>query len=181
MAQVLRPVFIGELVVSANPEDVLVAYGLGSCVVVCLYDPLVRVGGMLHALLPTNRAPFLSGVPLRNGTPLRNGADTRPTKFVDQGVPLLIAQVLDLGAKSFRLVARLCGGANMLAHTGLEGRADHIGQLNIQAAESALRSARVRLRASATGGRGGRTVKLHMADGRVTVKTLKESEYVLES
>lgn len=168
MAQVLQPVFIGELTVSDDPDDVLVAYGLGSCVAVCLYDPLVRVGGLLHALLPTDRM----------GGRARPG---QPAKFVDQGVPLLIAQVLDLGAKRFRLVARLCGGANMLAHTGLEGRADRIGQLNIQAAESALRSARVRLRASATGGRGGRTVKLHMADGRVTVKTLKESEYVLES
>jgi chemotaxis protein CheD len=168
MAQVLRPVLIGELVVSDNPDDVLVAYGLGSCVGICLYDSIVRVGGLLHALLPIDRTGVCAQI-------------DQPAKFVDQGVPLLVEQLVGLGAKRFRLTACLCGGANMLANTSLNGRVNPIGQLNVQAAKIALQSARVKLRADTTGGKAGRTLKLHVADGLVTVRTLKEGEYVLET
>ena len=92
------------MVVSADPNDVLVVFGLGSCVVVCLYDPVVRVGSMLHALLP-NR-------------PDSNNVNGRPTKYVDEGVPLLIDSLVALGAKPARLRAYLCGGAQMIIKPG---------------------------------------------------------------
>ena len=163
VAENLHPVAISEMVVSADPADVLVAYGLGSCVAICLYDPLARVGGMLHALLPT----------LRNN----NRANT-PTKFVEQGIPLLVNALIALGANPARLIAHLCGGACVLTAPSFNGTLN-IGQLNIQAARKGLQVANLKLRGQATGGDKGRTVRLYLVNGQVTVKTLGQPERVL--
>lgn len=154
----VRVVLIGEMLVSNAPDDVLVAFGLGSCVAVCLYDPMAQVGGMLHALLP---AMPTGGKPAGS-----------PAIFADQGVPMLIDSLLKLGAKRAWMVAKLCGGAWMLNAPGLDGRLD-VGPLNVRAVEAALRAADIRIQAQATGGNVGRTVRLYLADGKVTVKTLR--------
>src|ERR1043165_1098889 len=65
---------LGELHVLREGE--LVAYSLGSCVAICLYDPLVKVAGMAHVVLPA--------VP-------EKGAGTAPGKFADTAVPALLA------------------------------------------------------------------------------------------
>ena len=97
----LRVVCIGDIVVSDTPDDVLVVYGLGSCVAVCLYDPAARVGGMVHALLPT--------------APRGRQASNQQAKFVDQGVPLLVEAVVAAGGLRSRLITCLCGGAQLLS------------------------------------------------------------------
>jgi chemotaxis protein CheD len=155
--------------VSKAPEDILVAYGLGSCVAICLYDPVARVGGMLHALLPT--AP---------GTNSRNKNPGKLTKFVDQGTPMLIESLLSLGARRTRLIARLCGGAKVLSAPGFEEGPLNIGARNVLAAETALQTQRLQIRAQDTGGDTGRTVRLYIADGTVTVKNLGHGEAVLD-
>jgi len=162
VASNVQVVPIGEMAASGSSTDVLVAYGLGSCVAVCLYDPVTKVGGMLHALLPT--------VP--NGKPASN-----PAKFVDRGVPLLLESLLELGARRTRLIAKLCGGAQIV---GFESnRALNIGRLNVLAVEAALRAAQLKIHAQATGGHSGRTVRFYLADGTVTVRTLQQGERVL--
>lgn len=170
MAENLHVVFIGDMIVGDTPDDVLVAYGLGSCVVVCLYDPVARVGGMLHALLPT----------VLNG----NKAEDNPTKFVDQGVFLLVDALVRRGGKRTRLVAKVCGGAQLLSARGLQAELNNecfnVGKLNVAATEAALHSSGLRIQAQATGGHDGRTVKLYLADGRVTVRTLEHGERTLE-
>ena len=165
MTENIHSVAIGKIVASDALDDVLVAYGIGSCVAVCLYDPVARVGGVLHALLPT--------APGENG---RNNSN--PLKFVDQGTPLLVEALLKLGARRSRLIAYLCGGARVLSALDLDDFLN-IGERNVLAAESALRTERIRVRARATGGRIGRTVRLYVVDGRVTVKSLKHGEQVL--
>jgi chemotaxis protein CheD len=152
------------MVVSANPNDVLVIYGLGSCVAVCLYDPVAQVGGVLHALLPN-----------RNESSNQTG---HPTKFVAEGVPSLVEAMLSLGARSNRLVAHLCGGAQMLTRPEF-GDLMNIGKRNVLAAEAALQASGLKIRARTTGGKAGRTVKLYIASGQVTVKTLRQKERIL--
>jgi chemotaxis protein CheD len=167
MADNMRAVPIGEIIVSDAAEDVLVAYGLGSCVAVCLYDPAAQVGGMLHALLPS--------------APSHNGNNPTPSaKFVDQGTPLLVESLLRLGARRTRLIAQLCGGAQVLSAPSFDDGVLNIGQRNVLAAEAALRAARLRIHAQDTGGCSGRTVKLHVANGRVTVKSLGLGEQALQ-
>ena len=172
MADNTRAVPIGKIVTSDAAGDVLVAYGLGSCVAICLYDPVARVGGMLHALLPA--AP---------NNPRRNRNASVPAasaKFVDQGVSLLIESLLKLGARRTRLTAQLCGGAQVLSAPGFEGQMTlNIGERNVRAAENALKVAGIRIRVREIGGRMGRTVRLYIADGRVTAKSLGQGERVL--
>jgi chemotaxis protein CheD len=166
VAEKIYSVSIGGIAVSASAADVLVAYGLGSCVAICLYDPVSRIGGMLHALLPS--------------APSQNGRNPAPSaKFVDLGTPLLIEALLGLGARRGRLSAQLCGGAQVLSAPGFEEGELHIGKRNVSAAESALRNAHIPIKAQRTGGRVGRTVRFYIATGQVTVRSLGQKEQVL--
>jgi chemotaxis protein CheD len=162
----LHIVPIGEMITSVDPDDVLVVYGLGSCVVICLYDPLAKVGGMLHALLP---GPTW-------GRKNKGG----PTKFVSQGLPLLIEALAALGAKPGRLEAQLCGGTQVAVRSAFNNHTSlNIGERNVQAARLVLQTAGLKVKTEATGGEFGRTVKFHIANGQVTVKTLGKQETVL--
>ncbi|MCX7680734.1 MAG: chemotaxis protein CheD [Anaerolineae bacterium] len=159
-----RTVPIGSIVVSKTPGDVLVAYGLGSCVAVCLYDPVAKVGGMLHALLPSDLADHSSGNHLS-------------PKFVDQGIQLLLDELERYGAKKRRLIAQLCGGAQVLQANGFDHM--NIGSRNVDVAEAMLSQEGIRVAAQDTGGSSGRTVRLFIADGRVVVKDLVRGERIL--
>ncbi|MEE8392437.1 MAG: chemotaxis protein CheD [Anaerolineae bacterium] len=169
MAKNVRSVPIGEIIASDAPNDVLVAYGLGSCVAVCLYDPVAQVGGLLHALLPTSTGNVFSD----------NGRKPTPARFVDQGTPMLIESLVELGAQRSRMIARLCGGARVLSALDIVDFLN-IGERNVQAAENTLRAEGIPVQAQATGGGIGRTVRLYMADGQVTVKSLARGEQVLQ-
>jgi len=158
--QNLHAVAIGEMVVSESPVDVLIAYGVGSCVAVCMYDPVAKIGGMLHALLPRAKSDRAQG---------------NPTKFVEQGIPLLIDELLRQGARRSRMAAYLCGGAQVLDAPGFENTLN-IGERNVQAAETGLKAARISIKARATGGSIGRTIKLYISDGRVTLRSLEHRE-----
>jgi chemotaxis protein CheD len=160
----IKPVSIGEMIVSKTPEDILVAYGLGSCVAVCLHDPVARVSGMLHALLPT--------------MPKGDKTNGLPAKFVDQGIPLLLNAATALGAQRSRLLVHVCGGAQMLTAPGFNNTLN-IGERNVAAASASLQAAGFSIKAQATGGHSGRTVKLYVASGQITVKTLGQGEIVL--
>ena len=168
MSDNTRSVSIGEIVVSDTPDDILVAYGLGSCVAVCLYDPVAHVAGMLHALLPSD--------PSKSGS---RGPHNSHAKFADQGIPMLLEAAKKAGAFRSRLVVNLAGGANVLSAPGLNG-ALNIGQRNIETAVSVLQRSGLHIRASATGGQIGRTVKLRVTDGQVTVRSIGQKEQPLE-
>ena len=160
MPENVRSVSIGEIIVSKDPNDVLVAYGLGSCVAICLYDSLTHVGGMLHALLPE---------------PTNGRVGGNPAKFVEQGVPLLIQSVVEMGASRIRLKAQFCGGAQMLSAPGFSDSLN-IGQRNVVAAEGSLKKAGTRITSKDTGGHIGRTARLTVADGAVIVTTRGKDE-----
>ncbi len=139
---------------AARAPDVLVAYGLGSCLGLCLYDPVLRIGGMAHTLLPAHRP----------------GADPlRPGKFVDSALHHLLAILLGMGAKHGRLVAKLAGGANMFEALGAPGR-DHVGARNIHAARSVLKNLDLPLIAEESGGGWGRTAEFLLASGEMRVR-----------
>jgi chemotaxis protein CheD len=83
---VKRVVGVAELVVSNQLDDVLITYALGSCLGISIYDPVAKVAGLLHVMLP------LSSV-----SPEK--AREKPAMFVDTGVPLLFKESYRLGAK----------------------------------------------------------------------------------
>lgn len=159
--QVVVPVGIGELRASRDPAEVLVAYGLGSCVGVCLYDPQARVGGLAHVMLPSS-AEAASLNP--------------PGKFADLAVPMLIEEMGRLGALPRRMVGKIAGGAQMLVAPGFSGNGFNVGERNVLAVRAALEGLRVPVLRAETGGNRGRTLSLHVATGRVMVRAIGERE-----
>ncbi len=155
------PVGIGELRVSRDPDEVLVAYGLGSCVGVCLYDPETKVGGLAHVMLP-NSADAISQRPL--------------SKFADQAVPMLMEEMKKLGAMSRRLLCKIAGGSQMLTAPGFSGNGFNVGERNVDAVKAALNRHRVPLLGADTGGNRGRTLALHTVSGKIMVRTIGEKE-----
>ncbi|MBL8058301.1 MAG: chemotaxis protein CheD [Anaerolineales bacterium] len=146
---------LGEIKLSRDPQDMLVAYGLGSCVAVAMYDPFTRAAGLLHAVLPERI----------------KDAEVTSAKYVDSGVAQLLAELERLGANRGRLVVRMVGGANMLSLKDAK-QALNIGERNVAAARVALTSLRLRINGEDVGGTKGRTVRLFVADGRMTVRVL---------
>src|SRR5262245_36728320 len=94
-----QTVGISEMLISTNPADVLVTYSLGSCVGVALYDPVVKVGGMIHCMLPLSKIDEAK-------------AQKAPAMFVDTGVTLMIQELFNHGADRGRIQARVAGGGS---------------------------------------------------------------------
>lgn len=91
---------MGELVVSKDPSDVLACIGLGSCIALCIWDPVSRMGGVAHMLLPTSR----SSVEMMGS----------PAKYITNGVPNLINKMIKNGSSKQNLIVKITGGARML-------------------------------------------------------------------
>lgn len=143
---------MGELAVSAGPDDVLTSIGLGSCIGLALVDAERKVAGLAHIMLPArpDRTP-----------------DTAVGKFADTAVPALLDAVLAAGARRARLAAYMVGGAQMFT---FGGRGTDVGTRNDQAVRDALAALGLRVRVAETGGTKGRTIRVRAADGSVTVK-----------
>jgi chemotaxis protein CheD len=150
---------LGEMKISRDPQETLVAYGLGSCVGVGVYDPQARVAGLLHAILPERPA----------------GADPLSPKYVDSGITGLLAALEAGGAERRRMVVRMAGGANMLTAPGFK-QSLNIGERNVAAALAALSAHKLPVKSQEVGGHVGRTVRLYVADGRMTLRAIGNPE-----
>lgn len=148
---------IADVQMTADPSALLVTYALGSCIGVTIFDPVVRVGGMLHLMLP--QASLSPEKALRC-----------PCMFADSGVPLLFARAYELGARKERMIVCAAGGAEILADEG------HfkIGSRNRTMLRKLFWKNNVLIAAEDTGGSHSRTMSLCLADGRVTVKNKNE-------
>ncbi|MFN0070932.1 MAG: chemotaxis protein CheD [Chloroflexota bacterium] len=152
------PVGLGEMQVANSGE--IVAYSLGSCVAIALFDPLVKVAGMVHVVLPS--APQTGSVGLLG-------------KYADTALPELLKQMLASGAMKHRLQCKLAGGAAVLSIGG-SGSMPTIGQRNATAVKAELERARIRVQAESLGGTVGRTVRLHAETGRLLVRKVSGPE-----
>lgn len=149
---------LAEIKISRDPNDVLVAFGLGSCLGIGMYDPKLRVSGLLHAVLPHC-----------------NNKDGISPKYVDTGIKLLLDQLLYKGANRTRLIIRMVGGANML-NIGNAASPFDIGTRNIEAAHEIFSKLRLYVKNEEVGGQTGRTVRFYVADGRMTIRMMGGKE-----
>ena len=152
---------LGEQIITQDENSVLVAYGLGSCVAVGIVDPVRKISGLIHCVLPEHM----------------NGSIEQSPKYVDSGIEGLINAMVQAGADPRRLVVRMAGGANMLIPTNNGVKFD-IGTRNVQTAHQVFDRLRIRLKGEQVGGNIGRTVRLYVRDGRMTVRMIggKEQE-----
>lgn len=147
---------IGEYAVSKNPGDVLTTHALGSCVAVCLWDPVARVTAMLHFLLPESSIN-------------KARAQAQPATFADSGIPLLFQEAYRQGLTKGRAIVRLVGGAEVQADQPLG--MFNVGMRNVLAARSVLWKNGVLVKGELVGGTAARTVRLWTENGRLRVTT----------
>jgi chemotaxis protein CheD len=145
---------ISDLKVSNNAGDILVTFALGSCIAVAIYDPLVKVGGLLHYMLPDSNLDL-------------NKAQAQPGMFADTGVPLLFKSCYRLGAEKKRIVVKVAGGASILDDTNFF----RIGQKNITALRKIFWKNNVMIEAEDTGSNYNRTVRLDLSSGKFLIKS----------
>lgn len=158
MASLIR-VGMADYKVGRAPS-VLISYGLGSCIGISLYDPTTKIGGLLHIMLPDSS---------------QARASDNPAKFADTGLPLMLNDVLAMGASKPRLVAKIAGGAQMFAFSNATDIM-RVGTRNADTVKKVLQRMGIRLIAEDTGGNYGRTVQIDLATGIYKVKTIDRGE-----
>lgn len=152
--RILRVVWVSDMGISDNPADVLITYSLGSCIGLTLFDPEVRVGGLLHSMLALSRMD-------------KAKAEANPCMFTDTGATRLIQAVLDMGASKKRLVAKLAGAAAPLdTHNSFQ-----IGERNYTVLRKVLWKNGILIAGEDVGGRSPRTMSLYMDSGVTTIKS----------
>ena len=138
----------------------LVILGLGSCVGLFIWDPVAKIGGCAHVMLPDSQT-FSNRL--------------IPAKFADTAVPTLVEIMVKEGADPDRLESKLTGGAAMFASASNPNLLP-LGLRNVIAVREALRLAGVPLKAEDVGGVQGRTVGFQVADGKVLIKRVQQPE-----
>ena len=145
---------ISEMKVSNRTHDILVTYSLGSCVGLSLYDPVARIGGLVHCMLPLSQID-----------PAK--AKARPSMFTDTGVVALLQRVLDLGGERKRLIAKVAGASCLLDDKGVF----RIGERNYTVLRKVLWKNNILIAGEDVGGTITRTMILYMATGKTIIKS----------
>ncbi len=126
---------------------------LGSCVGVCVYDRIKKIGGMAHILLPN-----------------RPGDNSNLEKYADSAVQILVQKLIKDGAKKEFLSAKIAGGASMFKF-GTNITLGQIGDRNIEQTKIELQKLGVPILIEDVGGSVGRVIDFFLEDGRLLVKS----------
>ena len=91
----MSTVGIADMKITRAP-GILITYALGSCIGVCIYDPVIRLAGMVHIMLPQI-------------TGFANGKENI-YKYADSGVTEMIRKMERFGGVRSRFTAKIAGG-----------------------------------------------------------------------
>lgn len=147
---------LGEIKVSNDPEVVLSCLGVGSCIVLCMYDPETHIAGMAHIVLPQSTDMTRS--------------KANATKYADIAVPELLQQMRQMGAVRSRLITKMAGGSQMF-NVASNSNFD-TGARNIESVKKVLADEAIRIDGEDVGGNKGRTVRMFVTDGKINVKSV---------
>ncbi len=153
---------ISDMKVSNNPEDILITYSLGSCIGLVLWDPAVKVGGMLHYMLP-------------DSTIDREKALEKPFMFADTGIPRLFKETYKFGAAKNRILVKVVGGSQIMDDSGIF----NIGKRNYMILRKIFWKNKIMISKEDVGGAGNRTVSLDVGTGITHLKVSGKGEYDL--
>lgn len=149
-------VSIAEIAVARNPM-VLETQSLGSCVGIALYDPVARIGGLAHIMLPDSKTITIGG---------------KPGKYANTAIKEMLSRMIAAGAHKSQIVSKMAGGACMFTGIGIGvGEFMNIGTRNVAACKNVLKELGIPLTGEDTGGNYGRTVELHTENGRLLIKS----------
>ena len=136
--------------------DAITTLGLGSCVGIAIRDPITKIGGLAHIMLPDSTA--IQGV-------------SHIPKFADTGLNELVKVVVGAGANRTRLVAKIAGGAQMFSFQN-KSELMTVGERNVEAVTRILKEMKIPILASDTGANYGRTVEFYPETGDFVIKAV---------
>jgi len=148
---------ISDAKISKAPGSII-TYALGSCIGICLYDPQVKLGALIHIMLP--EAPDKIDNTL---------------KYADSAIPEILSKMESMGGNRGRITAKIAGGAQMFNVPG-DSTMGNIGKRNSDSVKMTLLKQRVRLISSDVGGTAARTVLFDTATGIAKVRTYGKPE-----
>ena len=134
-------------------NDLLVTYALGSCIGLCFYDPKLKLGALLHVMLPLNM----------------EAGRKNPLKYADTGIRETLRQLEAKGASRSRITVKIAGGAKMFEVNG--GNLGNIGPRNIESVHTILRMEGIRLLGEHVGGNVARTMLLDVDSGQSCIRS----------
>ncbi len=140
---------VGDMKIGREGDE-LVTHALGSCLGLMVFDPMIKVGALLHAMLPLSKI-----------NPSK--AAGNPYMFVDTGVPALFKQLYGLGGKKERMLVRAAGCGNPIGKNEMF----KIGERNYLVLKKLLWKNNVLLSADDVGGSKSRTVHFNISTGQV--------------
>ena len=152
---------VGGCAVSADPDDAIVTYALGSCIAVSLHDPVTKIGGMLHFQLPDSA--------LDAGRAREN-----PFMYADSGVPELILRCLELGAQKSRMVVGAAGGDSVTKDNGFF----HGCEKTLLGLRKALWKSGLVIHRESIGGEVARSVRLDVGTGDLWIKAGRQEAWI---
>lgn len=161
MSEIIK-VGMADLKTCVSPNGVT-TLGLGSCVGIALRDPVTKIGGLAHVMLP-------------DSTVIRNSSQNI-AKFADTGITELVHQMEKLGARKNRIVAKIAGGAAMFVTNRPD--AVQVGQRNVEATEMKLHELNIPIIAKDTGKNYGRTVTFFPETGEFHIRAVGKSEIII--
>jgi chemotaxis protein CheD len=144
---------VGDMKVSNDPESILATYSLGSCIGLAIYDPVAKVGGLLHYMLPDSSLD-------------ESKARKKPYMFGNTGIPVLFKETYKFGAKKNRLKIIVVGGSQILDQKGLF----NIGKRNHTVLRKMFWKNNVMIDFEDVGGTVNRTLKLEIKTGQAWLK-----------
>jgi chemotaxis protein CheD len=138
----------------AAKETCLIKTILGSCVSVCFYDPILKIGGMNHFMLP-----------------VWNGDGLESPKYGNIAIQMLLEKMLALGSQKRNIVAKIFGGANQYDY---QNKIICVGERNCQLALCAMEKYGITITASSLRGVHGRKIVFNTATGEVLMKYITQ-------
>ncbi len=159
MAQVIK-VGMADLNICVSPDGIT-TLGLGSCVGIAIRDPVTKIGGLAHIMLPDSKT-------------IRNNGNI--PKFADTGIEELVKRVVAKGANRTRLVAKIAGGAQMFSFGGGNSETIRVGERNVEASKKKLAELKIPILAEDTGKNYGRTVIFYPETGDYIIRAVGKPE-----
>ena len=142
-------------------EGILITYALGSCIGLCFHDPRLRLGALLHIMLPLNM----------------EAGRTHPMKYADTGIKETLRQLEAKGASRSRMTVKIAGGAKMFEIAGGSGLGN-IGQRNIESVHAILKRDNLRLCGEYTGGTVARTLLFDVGSGQACIRSYGQKDII---
>lgn len=146
-------VAVGDMKIGQQ-ADTIVTHALGSCLGLMVYDPVAKIGGLLHAMLPLSKI-----------NPQK--AEANPYMFVDTGVPALFKALYDIGGQKTRMIIKAAGCGNPLGKNEMF----KIGERNYTVLKKLLWKNNILLASEDVGGALSRTVHFNIATGQTIISS----------